>query len=108
MSRAKLIRDNIPEIIQETGAKPMTRIARTDEFLDLLRDKLVEEVGEFIDSGDPQELADVLEVLLTLAEEFGVDLEKLRDKKAAERGRFAKRIVWFGNERLPNLSATHA
>ncbi|MDI5937323.1 MULTISPECIES: nucleoside triphosphate pyrophosphohydrolase [unclassified Micromonospora] len=100
MSHAKLVRDKIPEIVRERGAEPVTRIAGADEYRGLLRDKLVEEVDEFLDSEDPHELADVLEVLLALASDLGVDrdqLEKLRMAKVSERGGFSRRIVWSGN-----------
>lgn len=63
--------------------------------------KLVEEVEEFLDS---EELADVLEVLVALTADFGVDrdqLEKLREAKAFERGGFGNRIVWSGNQPTP-------
>lgn len=100
MSQSKLVRDKIPQIIRDAGDEPVTRIADVEEYRELLRAKLVEEVDEFLASDDPNELADVLEVLLTLAGDLGVDqdqLEKLRVGKAFERGGFADRIVWLGN-----------
>src|SRR6266540_2923453 len=100
MSQAKLVRDKIPQIIRDTGAEPVTRVADVEEYRKLLRAKLVEEVEEFLSSDDPNELADVLEVLLALAGDLGVDqdqLEKLRRAKAFERGGFSNRIVWSGN-----------
>ncbi|MFJ6200143.1 nucleoside triphosphate pyrophosphohydrolase [Micromonospora sp. NPDC092111] len=100
MSHAKLVRDKIPQIVRERGAEPVTRVADADEYRGLLREKLVEEVDEFLDSEDPHELADVLEVLLALAIDLGVNrdqLEKLRMAKVAERGGFSRRIVWSGN-----------
>lgn len=100
MSEAKLVRDKIPQIIRDAGDEPIIRVADADEYRVLLRAKLVEEVDEFLDSDDPYELADVLEVLLALAADLGFDrahLEKLRAAKAFERGEFADRIVWSGN-----------
>jgi predicted house-cleaning noncanonical NTP pyrophosphatase (MazG superfamily) len=96
----KLVRDRIPEIIRTTGVEPVTRIADDAEYRGLLRAKLVEETQEFLDSEEPHELADVLEVVLALADELGVDrdeLEQLRVAKADERGGFAGRVVWSGN-----------
>jgi predicted house-cleaning noncanonical NTP pyrophosphatase (MazG superfamily) len=52
------------------------------------------------DAHAPEELADVLEVVLALAADLGLDaggLEKLRAAKVADRGSFTKRIVWCGN-----------
>jgi predicted house-cleaning noncanonical NTP pyrophosphatase (MazG superfamily) len=96
----KLVRDKIPDVIRASGVEPLTRVADDAEYARLLRDKLVEEVGEFLDSDDPAELADVFEVVLALAATFGVDrdgLEALRASKQAERGGFGQRIVWLGN-----------
>ncbi len=100
MSQVKLVRDKIPQLIRDTGGEPVVRIADAEEYRGLLRAKLVEEVEEFLASDDPNELADVLEVLLALAGDLGVDqdqLEKLRRAKAFERGGFSNRIVWSGN-----------
>ena len=73
-----------------------------EEYRASLRAKLREEVQEFLDSDDdPEELADILEVLYALAEDGGTDrqqLEKLRSAKAEERGAFADRIIWCGNK----------
>ena len=99
----KLVRDRIPQIIREDGAEPVTYIAGPEEYRNRLRDKLGEEVAEFLEADDakaPEELADVLEVVHALAAVLGVDvgqLEKIREVKASERGGFADRIVWTGN-----------
>ncbi|MEV6235185.1 nucleoside triphosphate pyrophosphohydrolase [Lentzea sp. NPDC051838] len=92
----KLVRDRIPEIIRANGEEPVTEIADAERYHELLRDKLSEEVAEFLESGEVEELADVLEVLHALARAAGVtpsELERIRAKKAAERGGFAGRIV---------------
>ncbi len=101
MSQGKLVRDKIPQIIRSKGLEPVIYTASTGEFAARLRDKLREEVEEFLASdNDPEELADILEVLYALAEQAGTDhgqLEKLRAVKAEERGSFAGRIIWSGN-----------
>lgn len=101
MSHGKLVRDKVPQIIRNRGGEPLVRVATAEEFRRLLQAKLVEEVDEFLGSEEPEELADVLEVLLALAAELGLDrdqLEKLRESKASERGGFGDRIVWSGNQ----------
>jgi predicted house-cleaning noncanonical NTP pyrophosphatase (MazG superfamily) len=109
MGADKLVRDKIPDIIRAKGEVPSIRtVVGTEEYQRLLFAKLSEEVLEFIASnGDPMELADVLEVVMALADDLGIgqqELETLRAKKAAERGGFAAGIVWSGN--LPADSAT--
>jgi len=106
MSRGKLVRDKIPEIIRANGEVPYIWVVEGAEYQRLLLAKLSEEVLEFIASnGDPLELADVLEVVMALADDLGIgqeELERLRAEKAAEHGGFSRGIVWSGN-----LSATH-
>ncbi len=103
VSQGKLVRDRIPEIIKAEGLEPVIYTADAAEYGARLRDKLQEEVAEFIASdNDPEELADILEVLYALAEQTGTSrdqLEKLRAAKANKRGGFTDRIIWTGNRR---------
>ncbi|MBI2668852.1 nucleoside triphosphate pyrophosphohydrolase [Candidatus Woesearchaeota archaeon] len=92
----KLVRDKIPEIIQRDGKKPIISIADEKEYRLKLREKLQEEVDEFLDSENVEELADILEVVYALADVEKVttaELEKIREKKEQERGGFRKRII---------------
>ena len=96
----KLVRDKIPEIIEASGATPLTRILETEEYLSCLEAKLDEEVQEFHESKSPEELADILEVVYALAEAHGCSREQLQqifDTKHTARGGFEKRIYWMGN-----------
>jgi predicted house-cleaning noncanonical NTP pyrophosphatase (MazG superfamily) len=98
----KLVRDKIPEIIEASGATPLTRILETEEYLSCLEAKLDEEVQEFHESKSPEELADILEVVYALAEAHGCSREQLQqifDAKHTARGGFKKRIYWMGNEK---------
>jgi len=92
----KLVRDDIPEIIRENGETPITHVADDEEYADLLGEKLVEEAREFRESGEIEELADVLAVVDAVRERRNVPEDELRElqaEKAAERGRFEERIV---------------
>jgi predicted house-cleaning noncanonical NTP pyrophosphatase (MazG superfamily) len=102
MNHGKLVRDKIPQIIRSKGQEPVIYTADIAEYGIRLREKLREEVEEYLASDDDrEELADILEVLYALARQAGTDqqqLEKLRAAKAAERGGFADRIIWFYNQ----------
>ena len=92
----KLVRDDIPEIIEADGKRPRTHVADESEFADRLAAKLAEETAEYRESRDPRELADVLEVVHALRELDGLTAEELADlrsEKAERRGRFEDRIV---------------
>lgn len=95
----KLVRDRIPEILDEKGISYEKRIAGPEEYKVELIKKLGEEIGEFAEAGDPLELADILEVLeaiKTLPEYSEVEI--LRVKKREERGGFEQRIILKGQK----------
>ena len=91
----KLVRDNIPEIMIKNGATPITRILNDDDYLNELNKKLLEEVNEYLESGDILELADIEEVLLALLSIKKVSIEEFentRIDKVKKRGTFTKKI----------------
>ncbi len=95
-TRTKLVRDKIPAIIRERGGDPEVGVASDGTYPGILRAKLLEEVREFMDSGDPTELADIMEVVLALGETLGLshtELENLRAAKVVERGAFRDRVL---------------
>ncbi len=96
MKHDKLVRDRIPEIIRQKGDVPITHIADDKEYRERLKEKLKEEVDEFLKKNSKEELADILEVVYAIRDFMGVDkeeLESLRKKKAEERGGFKDRII---------------
>ena len=96
MEMNKLVRDNIPNIIKNQGNKALTHVANEKEFHSRLKDKLMEEVREFLEDENVEELADILEVLYALCDSMGIqrdELEKTRCIKKAQKGAFQKRIV---------------
>lgn len=104
----KLVRDNIPEIIENQGKIPVIRTADKDELLLFLFAKLIEETLEVVnanDNGDIQsELADVLQVVYTIARETGISprrLEWIREAKVEIFGPFDRRVIWYGNQETP-------
>ena len=96
MKHDKLVRDKIPEIIRERGEDPVTRIADDEEYWQKLKDKLKEEVYEYIDEEKASELADILEVIHAICDFKNLDkdeLEEIRKSKLDEKGGFSKRII---------------
>ncbi|HTB49331.1 MAG TPA: nucleoside triphosphate pyrophosphohydrolase [Verrucomicrobiae bacterium] len=91
----KLVRDKIPEIIQADGKALKTRILSDQEHLEALIEKLAEEYEEFKEAKNVEELADLHEVLLALADALNIpreQLEKVRRDKATKRGAFKQKI----------------
>ena len=91
----KLVRDNIPEIMIQNGAKPVTRILTDEEYLIELNKKLLEEVNEYLESENIEEIADIEEVLLAILNVKGINrdnLEEIRETKTLKRGAFTKKI----------------
>lgn len=96
MFYCKLVRDKIPQIIEKKGKRALTEALDDETFEICLERKLDEEVKEYHKSKDAEELADILEVIITLAKLKGLsfaDLVDLQVKKAAKRGSFSKKIL---------------
>ncbi|MES2060089.1 MAG: nucleoside triphosphate pyrophosphohydrolase [Patescibacteria group bacterium] len=95
----KLVRDKIPDILDQKGIKYEKRIADDAEFKIELIKKLDEEVKEFMEAGSPEELADVLEVINSLKELPDYKyVEEIRKQKFIERGGFDKKIILKGEK----------
>jgi len=100
----KLVRDRIPELIRREGRQCETRIASEEEFVSLLRTKLIEEAQEAATASDAElvkELADLLEVMDTLVAACNLDYNTIRSRQAErrrDRGGFDKRLVLLCTE----------
>jgi predicted house-cleaning noncanonical NTP pyrophosphatase (MazG superfamily) len=88
----KPIRDKIPEIIKESGKNCNVKKLDNLEFLIQLEKKLVEELAEYQESKNVEELADVLEVIYRISNLKGFDLDKARLEKIEKRGKFEKNL----------------
>ena len=92
----KLVRDRIPEIIEESGRRCHAEILTPEAYLIMLDRKLDEELAEYQESKSMEELADLLEVIRAVALARGSsmeEVEKIRREKAENRGGFEKRIL---------------
>ncbi len=95
----KLVRDLIPEIIQADGKSCEIDILDKDTYLIELKNKLSEEVTEYLEAENNkqalEELADILEIMQALAKSHNASIEtveKIRAEKAKKRGGFEERI----------------
>lgn len=95
----KLVRDNIPNIIEQDNETPFTRILDDNEYRTELYRKLTEECNEVLTSESSEEtleeLADVLEIIKSIAELENKKLDdviEIANKKRSKRGGFEKRI----------------
>ena len=92
----KLVRDRIPEIIEASCKTCSCRILPDSEYLEMLDEKLNEELSEYQESKSMEELADLMEVIRAAAKARGSsieEVEKIRREKAEKRGGFEKKIL---------------
>ena len=91
----KLVREKIPEIIEKSGKTCVAHVLSNEGYITELDKKLQEEVAEYLQDKNLEELADAVEVLRAICIARGYtleELEKMRAKKVDERGGFEKRI----------------
>ena len=93
---SKLVRDNIIEIIKRKGENAKNHTATNQEYRIKLLEKLKEEINEFINEPNKEEIADVQEVIHAIIKEYDMneqEIEEIRIKKHKERGGFDKKII---------------
>lgn len=91
----KLIRDKIIDIIEADGKKVDYEIMDKNEHLSYLNKKLKEEVEEYLESKNVEELADLVEVIYGILSLESIDIEEfesIRMKKKKEKGGFEKGV----------------
>lgn len=92
----KLIRDKIPELLKQSGKTFVTHRASEKEYWEKLKLKLLEEVYEFSENDNTEELADILEIVDAICEYKKINkttLQSVKNKKMRDRGKFTKRII---------------
>lgn len=81
----KLIRDKIPDFLNSRDIQFSKRVMEQDEFIQRLKNKLMEESKEVVDASSQDELveeiADVLEVLHTLLKVNNLTLKNAEQKR---------------------------
>jgi predicted house-cleaning noncanonical NTP pyrophosphatase (MazG superfamily) len=93
----KLVRDNIPDIIESLGKKVKYRIIiNNEDYRKKLFEKLQEEIDEFKSSGKSEEIADILEVIDYIIKDYSLDrnaIEYEKREKKRSRGGFDSKIL---------------
>lgn len=92
----KLVRDRIPEIIENDGKTCRIEILTDEEYIKKVDAKLDEELAEYHKDHNIEELADLMEVIYAAAIARGYSVEELeavRKKKLQKRGAFVKKIL---------------
>lgn len=80
---SKLVRDRIPEIIKAEGRRPVVEVLADQDVRRALLAKLVEGAAEVTQAdGDAllEELADVYEVVRSLAEDAGASMDEVAEQ----------------------------
>lgn len=94
----KLVRDNIPDIIEKKGEQPVIKVLDDANYKLELEKKLNEEYKEVLESTGNErveELADMLEIISSLAALEGKSLQEVimcANAKRETRGGFEKKI----------------
>ena len=100
----KLVRDKIPDIIRASGNQCEISTLNDAEYIEALRQKLVEEAQEAATTSPDklvEELADVMEVIDALMAATGIDRDTViakQKQKYRERGGFKGRIKLLWTE----------
>lgn len=95
----KLIRDNIPKIIEESGKECTVSVLDDEEYVLKLKEKLVEEAKEVLLADNKEiinELADVLEVFETIEKTYRIKHESVLNvmkAKNEKNGGFNKKLL---------------
>lgn len=99
----KLVRDRIPEIIQQNGLECQCITLTRTEYCQALRQKLIEEAQEAAEANEDiiTELADLYEVIDALLETYGINRELVlaeQERRRSDRGGFEQRIKLLWTE----------
>lgn len=92
----KIVRDSIPEIIQQSGKQYVVETVDNKDAIKFLIDKLFEEAAELKKKFSIEEIADLQEVLDAIIDKSGIEkseLSSVKRDKHKERGGFDKNIV---------------
>ena len=92
----KMVRDRIPEILEETGKEYSIVKCNEDDILAYAKKKLLEEAMEFVENPCAEEAADIIEILKFMCSRMGVyeiQVEAAAISKYARKGGFQENYI---------------
>lgn len=101
----KLVRDKIPQNIQELGKKCNYYVLKEKQYKQELDKKLLEEANEFIADHSTEEMADLIEVIEAIKNTHNLEneeIEKIRLEKKNKKGGFEEKIYLLEVEEETN------
>jgi predicted house-cleaning noncanonical NTP pyrophosphatase (MazG superfamily) len=100
----RAVRDGVPERLRRGGGACTARTLPDDAYLPYLEYALIEELEEYLETKDPEELADLLELIRRVAQLRGLsweELDDLRARRADALGGYAGNTVLVPPEKEP-------
>ena len=92
----KLVRDRIPEVIEEAGKNYQTYQLRDEDLMRFALKKLREEVQEFVEDPCAEEAADIHEILDFICDRLQIKAPTIKAQRMAKRitrGGFDRGII---------------
>ena len=81
----KLVRDRIPEIIEEAGKEFSVCQVKGDRLRDYAMKKLQEEVQEFVEEPSAEEAADIMEIFHFICDRLGIKDSEIMAQSTSKR-----------------------
>lgn len=96
----KLVRDKVPEIIENEGFNVGYRKLDDDEYVIAIGEKLREKVEELIITNNVENMADIYELVVAFGSQFGYSRKDIMDaakEKNETKGTFQNKtfLEWF-------------
>lgn len=91
----KIVRDNIPNILEKLGKKFDYEILQEEKALEALYLNLISTIYDGLDSKSLGDIVESIDLLIEIGKEYGYseeDISNFRNKTKHEKGDFSKKI----------------
>ncbi len=92
----KIVRNNIPNILEELGEKFDIELLDSDKGLEFLYLSLISTIYDSFENKSLDHISEAIELLMTIAKEYGYTEKNIidqRNKTNKENGDFSKKIL---------------